>query len=392
MTESLQELTFDHYDENFARCPYPVLKQLRQECPVAKSEAHGGFWLASTMEVVREMALNPTIFSSRYTSVPKDIGLGDVLFPPVQLDPPDHTRMKKLLLPSFSSHQAEGLREYTRGVVVQLLADLLASGQDFDASEDFARLVPTAVVCKMLGLPGDVGLFTGWVRRMLEQVAVDPQDAAVAGAELFVYVNDVVMDRKENPQDDLISLMLATEVEGERLEDVEVIFGALSLVLAGIDTTWSTLGCAIHYLATHPEQQRYLRDNPGGIELAREEFLRAFAPVAPARLVTADTEVAGARLGAGDMVLLSIPSANRDENEFADSDEVVLDRSPNRHLSFGVGVHRCLGVHVARMELEVALQEFLRMVPEFSLAAPDEVQWSRGQVRGPRKLALTVRS
>ena len=110
----------------------------------------------------------------------------------------------------------------------------------------------------------------------------------------------------------------------------------------------------------------------------------------PARIVTADTELGGAQLSKGDMVLLSFPSANRDENEFDDSEKVVLDRSPNRHLTFGVGVHRCLGVHVARMEFEVALQEFLRMVPEFSLADPDDVVWSRGQVRGPRKLVLKV--
>lgn len=390
MTESVQELTFDHYDEAFASCPYPVLAELRARCPVAKSEAHGGFWLASTMEAVRAIALNPAVFSSRYTSVPKDIGLGDVLFPPVQLDPPDHTRMRKLLLPSFSAQRAEDLREYTRGVVVDLLTDILSRGEQFDASEDFARLVPTAVVCKLLGLPGDISLFTGWVRRLLEQVAIDPQDAAIAGAEMFGYINDVVADRREHPGDDLLSLMLATEVDGERLEDVEVVFGALSLVLAGVDTTWSTLGSIIHYLALHPDQQRHLRDHPEAMELAREEFLRAFAVVAPARLVAEDTELNGSKLSKGDMVIVSFPSANRDENEFPDSEEIVLDRSPNRHLTFGVGVHRCLGTHIARMELDVALTEFLRVIPEFSLANPDEVTWSRGQVRGPRQLIIKV--
>jgi cytochrome P450 len=390
VTESTQELVFDHYDDGFVRCPYPVLAQLRSNSPVAWSDAHGGFWLASTMETVRALALSPEVFSSRYTSVPKDIGLGDVLFPPVQLDPPDHTRMKKLLLPSFSAERSESLREYTRGVVVDLLTKILDGGDHFDASEDFARLVPTAVVCKLLGLPGEISLFTGWVRRMLEQVAINPQDAAIAGAEIFGYVNDVVLDRRENPGEDVISHMLATEVDGESLEDVEVVFAALVLVFAGIDTTWSTLGSTIHHLATHPEQQRHLREHPEGMELAREEFLRAFAPVAPARIVATDTEVNGTRLSKGDMVLVSFPSANRDEHEFEDSDEVVLDRSPNRHLTFGVGVHRCLGVHIARMELEVALQEFLRMVPDFTLAEPDKVEWSRGQVRGPRKLVLKV--
>ena len=128
MTESLQDVTFDHYDEEFSRCPYPVLTQLRSECPVAHSEAHGGFWLASTMDAVRAIALDPKRFSSRYTSVPTDIGLGDVLFPPIQLDAPDHTRMKKLLLPSFTAQRAESLREYTRSIVVGLLTELLEAG------------------------------------------------------------------------------------------------------------------------------------------------------------------------------------------------------------------------------------------------------------------------
>jgi cytochrome P450 len=386
MTTTDPAVDFDHYSDAFATDPFPVLDGLRAH-GVARSEAHGGFWVVTRYEDVREVALHPEVFSSRYTSVPKDIGFGDVLIPPLQLDPPDHTRMKKLLVPAFTPARVAQFEPSTRQIAATLLDSLVSKGR-FDASEDYARLVTTTVVCQLLGVPEAVELFTGWVRRLLEQAAIDPVDAQVAGAELFGFVSDVVGQRRKDPGPDLISALVEIEVEGERLRDDEVLFTAILLVLAGVDTTWGTLATAIHHLATHPSEQTQLRDDPILVDTAREEFLRAFAPVTPARIVTQDIEIAGRQLRKGDMVLVSLPAANRDETEFPEASTVDLARWPNRHLAFGTGIHRCLGVNVARMELTVALDELLRRVPPFRLANADSVGWTRGQVRRPTAVEI----
>lgn len=381
---ALDGLGFDHYNDQYMNNPYPVWAELRSTAPVAWSDAHNGYWLATTMEAVRAIALNPKIFSSRKTSVPTDIGFGeDVFFPPMQADPPEHTRMKRLLMPSFSQKGAESLREYTHDTVVGILDELLAQGGAFDAAEDFARLVPTAVVSKLLGLTEDVGRFTTWVRRLLGVAEFDPEAATAAAADMFGYISEVVQSRKGSDGDDLIRLMLATEIEGEKFDDMEVVFCAVMMVLAGIDTTWGMLSAAILHLGQNPDQQQRLRENPSGIELACEEFLRAFAPVTTARVLTTDTEINGAKMKKGDMVVVSFPSANRDETVFERADEVIIDRNPNRHTAFGLGAHRCLGVHIARMELNVALREFLTRVSPYTVVNADHIQWSRGQIRRP---------
>jgi cytochrome P450 len=212
-----------------------------------------------------------------------------------------------------------------------------------------------------------------------------------AGMEMFMFMSDLVEKRRADPGEDVISAMLASEVDGQRLDPGEVVMSAVTLVLAGIDTAWSTIGSAIHHLATHPEDQQRLRDEPELMETAREEFVRAFAPVASGRICKEDTEIGGQAIKAGEMLLVHWPSACRDADEFDGSDEVRLDRSPNRHIAFGTGIHRCLGVNVARMELRVGLEEFLRRVPPFRLDGDEAeaVGWTIGQVRGPKKLKIT---
>lgn len=389
VTRSAQKLNFNHYDKEYMQDVFPTLSELRHRGTIEWTDALGGFWIATKMEHVRAIALNTDVFSSRYNGIPKDLGLGDAVMPPIQLDPPDHTRMKKLLMPSFTQAGAEALREYTRTTVVGLLDNLLAKGDIFDVAEDFARFVPTAVICKLLDFH-DLEKFINWVRRVPEHAADDPADAAAAGAEMFAYIYEVIQERRGGSGDDLISKLLATEVDGEKLDDMEVAFCAILMFLAGIDTTWATINASLLYLAQHPDQQQHLRENPDAIDLAREEFLRAYAPVSPGRLVTTDVNVGGAELKKGDMVLMSYPSANRDEAEFENAGEVVLDRSPNRHLAFGVGVHRCIGVHIARMELDITLREFLKIVPRFTLVAPDRVEWNVGQARRPSNIVIKV--
>jgi cytochrome P450 len=381
---------FDHYDPEFARDPYPALAALRERCPVAHSDRHGGYWMVTSYDLVRHVALHPEIFSPQYTSVPPQFAFGELRIPPLQLEPEDHGRVKQLLTPPFGPARAAALENGTRAAVVALLDGLVPRGR-FDASQDFARLVPTGVIGALLGIPDELDRLTGWVKRMLEQAADNPQDMMAAGLEMMLFMTDLVEKRKVDPGPDLISAMLASEADGQRLESVEVVLASVLFVLAGIDTAWSTLGCAIHHLATHPHDQQRLRDEPALLETAREEFLRAFAPITTARIAREDTEIGGQSVKAGEMVMVSFPSASRDGAEFEAPEEVRLDRSPNRHLAFGTGIHRCLGVNVARMELRVALEELLRRVPPFRLDgdARHAVDWTVGQVRGPKKLLIT---
>ena len=194
--------------------------------------------------------------------------------------------------------------------------------------------------------------------------------------------------RKLDPGDDLLSDLLHSEVDGVPVEE-SVVLGVAALVLiAGVDTTWSAIGSSLWHLATHPDDRRRMVADPDVMPLAVEELLRAYSPVTMARVVTEDVEFEGCPMKAGDKVLMNFPAANRDPEAFEDADRVVLDRELNRHVAFGSGIHRCAGSNLARMELRVALEEWLRRIPEFRLADGAEVTWAGGQVRGPRQLPV----
>jgi hypothetical protein len=195
-----------------------------------------------------------------------------------------------------------------------------------------------------------------------------------------------VHERTERPGDDLISYLVKARHNGQPLS-VENVIGSLRLLLiAGIDTTWSGIGSCIWHLATHPEDRRRLVAEPALMPTAIEEFLRAYAPVTMAREVVKETKLNGCTFKPGQMVLLSFPAANRDPAMFPDADKVIIDRKENRHAAFGLGIHRCVGSNLARLEMTVAVEELLKRIPEFGLAG--EVTWSEGTVRGPRKLPI----
>jgi cytochrome P450 len=197
-----------------------------------------------------------------------------------------------------------------------------------------------------------------------------------------------VAKRKVEPGDDLLSDLLHSEVEGVPVEE-SVVLGVAALVLiAGVDTTWSAIGSSLWHLAGHPDDRRRMVAEPDVMPLAVEELLRAYSPVTMARVVTEDVEFEGCPMKAGDKVLMNFPAANRDPDAFDNADQVVLDRELNRHVAFGSGIHRCAGSNLARMELRVALEEWLRRIPEFRLADGAEVTWAGGQVRGPRQLPV----
>jgi hypothetical protein len=211
-----------------------------------------------------------------------------------------------------------------------------------------------------------------------------------AAGEIGAFLNGQVEEHERTRADDLISVLMASEIDGERLSRPELL-GALVLILvAGLDTTWAALGSSLIHLANHPEDRRRLVEDPALIPTAVEEFLRFYAPVALARVTTRPVSLGGAELGDDEMVLLAWPSANRDPERFPDPDRVLLDRSPNPHLAFGRGPHRCLGSALARLELRIALEEWLRVIPDFELADPGSITYTTGHVWGPREIAVRL--
>lgn len=384
---------FDHYDPAYAADPFSIWTALRAECPIARSERFRGMWVPTTHADIEAIARDTTHFSSRSPLVAQFGSMSEFGFvvPPISSDPPYHTAFRQLLLPFFSPRRIEAL-----GPVVAELCDRLidefanADGTlSFDAAQDYAQHVPVHVIARMLGVPdSDGALFRRWVHEMLELGPTDIEVAISALTEFYLYFQAQFEQRRVEPGDDLISFLINTELDGRPLDDNEVFGGCLLLLVAGIDTTWSAIGSTIWHLAQHPDQQQQLRADPDLWADALEEFLRAYAPVTMAREVVEDVTLGGCPMRAGDPVLLPFPAANRDPAAFDDPDSVQLDRQPNRHLAFGIGIHRCLGSHLARLEVRIAAERLLARVPEFRLADPEAVTWSVGQVRGPRRLPL----
>jgi cytochrome P450 len=264
------------------------------------------------------------------------------------------------------------------------------SGSDTaDAAVDYAQHIPVRVIAHMLGVPQDDGdRFRRFIHRILEKPGqagpVDEEDL------MITYLDNVIADHREHPRDDLVGYLLDLRVDGEPLNEDHVIGTVALALIAGIDTTWSAIGASLWHLAQHPEDRRRLREEPELMTFAVEEFLRFYAPVTMARIAAEDTEIGGCPVPRGDWVLLSFPAANRDPEAFERADEFVIDRRRNRHAAFGLGIHRCLGSNLARLELRVAIEEWLRRVPEYELADPAAVRWSTGQVRGPRELPVRL--
>jgi len=391
------ESDFDVLDPAYIADPFTIWDMLRTSCPIAHTERRGSTWLPTRYDDVTAIAHDIERFSSLQVAVipfqlrPAEEGRERVLpygLPPISADPPMHTWTRRLLLPWFSHRRVEGYEQMTRALCARMIDGFVTRGRA-DAAADYAQQIPVRVIAHILGVSPELAdTFTGWVRDVLE--FADDHERRVEGMRgLFGYLNDQIARRRHEPGDDLLSELLRTEVGGAPLDESLVLGQALLVLIAGIDTTWSAIGSSLWHLATHPEDCRRLVAEPALMALAVEELLRAYSPVTMARVVTGDMEYQGCPMKAGDKVLMNFPAANRDPEVFEDPDTVVLDRAHNRHVAFGSGIHRCAGSNLARMELRVALEEWLERIPTFRLAPEGEVTWAGGQVRGPRQLPVT---
>jgi cytochrome P450 len=389
---------FDHTDPEWVSDPYPIWDELRETCPVAHTERYGGTWLPVRHEDVAAIAYDTEHFTSRSvvvseirpdeTDLPAPIGVA----PPITSDPPFHQDARRLLLPAFGPKAIAGYEEYTRAMCRELL-DAVDGKDEIDAAVDYAQHIPVRLISKMLGFPdADADMLRSFVHVILEAVnlTAEEREGVFLTSGLDEYLDARIAEHIAEPRDDLTTYLLEAELDGNRLHPDHVRGTMVLLMVAGIDTTWSAIGSSLWHLAQHPEDRRRLVAEPDLMITALEELLRVYAPVTMARLVAEDFTFEGRPFKEGEWVLLPFPAANRDPEVFPDADRVVLDRAENRHAAFGLGIHRCLGSNLARLELRVALEEWLARFPDFELVDPDRVTWSKGQVRGPRSIPVRV--
>jgi cytochrome P450 len=388
---------WDHADPAYNQQAHQIWDDLRQTCPVAHTDRYGGAWLPVRHEDISAIARDTDHFSSEGAVLsnkpPREEWISTAPIggaPPITSDPPFHADARRLLLPAFSPQVIAEWEPEIRRLCNELIDNL--EGLDVvDAAVQYAQNIPVYVIARMLGLPlEDSDYFRDTVHLVLEEIGAEFGDRRAGFEKLDAYLAVHVRDHIENPKDDLIGFLLNAKIYDQPLSPEHVVGTIILLMVAGIDTTWSSIGSSIWHLAHHPSDLARMVAEPELLPTAIEELLRAYAPVTMARIVSQDAEIGGCPVKQGDSVLLPFPAANRDPDVFENADTVIIDREVNRHVAFGLGIHRCLGSNLARLELRVAVEVFINRFPKFELADPGAVTWSLGQVRGPRKLPVRI--
>lgn len=384
---------FDHTDPVWVDNPFPIWDDLRMRCPIAHTDRYNGVYLPTRHEDIAAIAYDTDHFTSRNVVVTSGPVEGEAPIgnaPPITSDPPFHQHARRLLLPAFGPKVIEALRPAIEQLCDELI-DALMDRDVVDGAIDYAQNIPPAVIAEMLGLPREDGaVFREFIETALGSPNLTPEERSEAFNRIDDYIDKHLQDHVEHPRNDLMSFLLNAELFGSKLPHEHVRGTCILLLIAGIDTTWSAIGAALYHLATHDDDRNRLAREPELLPMAVEEFLRAYAPVTMARLVKEDVEINGTLLKEGEWCLLPFPAANRDPEAFSNADQFIIDRAENRHSAFGLGIHRCIGSNLARLELSVAIERWMARVPDFILEDPTAVRWAPGQVRGPRVLPIRV--
>jgi cytochrome P450 len=388
-------IDFNPYDHALHADPYPTYRVLRDEHPAYRNDRLG-FWALSRYDDVLTALRVPSTFSSA-AGITIDARGREFKPMMITMDPPDHTRLRNLVAKAFTPGRVAALEPRVRAIAAELL-DNFATRGTADLVDQFAWPLPATVISELLGVPAaDRASFRAWssdLVRGAHTADIAPaqlgQAAMRAAMELYRYFGGLLAERRAAPRDDLVSALLAAEMDGRALTEDELLGFCFLLLIAGHETTANLLGNAFLALARHPDARAGLARDPGGLTTAVEEFLRYDAPVQGlARTVARDVEVHGRRLHAGDKVLLLFGSANRDERRFAEPDRLILDRRPNPHLAFGHGTHACLGALLAEMEARVGLELFLARIPDYDVVDGEVERLHSGPIRGLARLPIT---
>ncbi len=359
-----------------AAAPQPVFKMLREHAPVLAVQ--GGVIISRKAEI-DEAFRCPEVFSSNADA----LNIGNIRpLIPLQIDPPDHVQYRRLLDPLFAPKKMAALESKTAALVNRLI-DRFADRGECDLVPEFTVPLPSEVFLTMFGLPlEELDTFLRMKDGIIRPAGNHEEQAACRRAtadEMYAYFNTVLDQRAVDPRDDILSGFLSASVDGRILTREEILDICFLLMIAGLDTVTASLECFFAYLAQHPSHRDRLVADPSLVPNAIEELFRWETPVTGVpRIAVQDVELAGIPVKAGDQVMVLLGSANTDESEFPDADTVDFDRAVNRHLAFGGGVHRCLGSHLARLELRVALREFHARIPRYELAPGTVLEYTPG--------------
>lgn len=323
------------------------------------------FWVATRLADIQTVLQQPDLFSNS-SLVPNDPN-PQYLWIPEMLDPPVHTTWRKLLGGFFSPGAVERMKPRMHELMRQIVADTVERGE-CDFVTEVALKFPNRLFMEMMGLPvEEAELFQTWEEAILHN-GHDTERSVPAMMEVYAYFGDLIAQRRKVPKDDLISVMSRWEIDGKPVDDQELLAAGLGLFIAALDSVAGQLSYSALHLATHDDDRRRLLAEPELWPSAMEEFLRYYAFVTTSRKLTQDTELNGCPMKAGQMIFMPLSSATRDPDAFEDADKVILDRKANRHIAFGAGPHRCLGSHLARAELLVAMEEWHARIPNYRLA------------------------
>ncbi len=377
------ESPFAAMDPETAAHPQPMYKMLRDSTPVMPVEGVG-IVITRKLEA-DEVFRHPEVFSSNADAL--DLKNPRPLIP-LQIDPPEHKKFRKLLDPIFAPRQM-ALMEGSITQTVNELIDRFIDRSEVNFSAEFSVPFPSQVFLNLLGLS-----FDELPRFLAMKDGIIRPERAVGGAygseemhayqqemadSIYEYFNGILDLREQEREDDLLSRFLDAEVEGQKLTREEILDICFLFLIAGLDTVTATLDCIFGYLVAHPEQRQQLVDDPSIIPAAIEELLRWETPVMGVpRVSLADLELAGCPVHEGDHVMVMLGSVNTDEADLADAGVVRFDRTTNRHVAFGAGVHRCLGSHLARQELRIAVREWHRRIPEYALLEGHTLSYTGG--------------
>lgn len=388
---------FDHHAPEFAEDRHGCIAALRAKGPLVWTDANAGHWISTSYELSKTILTDPVTFSS----LKRPDGSGGVTIPsmgpvliPAELDPPDHTAIRRILNPIFSKSGVEKVREHVEGVVDAALDAAMAKGE-FDVADDIAWNVAPLTIIEWLGLPTEGRTeFIDAVRQGLscESLSDDAEDMVEAFARTVETITELIDDRRANPGEDLASLLV--NHPDSTMSDEDLIWLIFTLLLGGIENTAALITNSLLHLAENPDLRDRLRADPSLIPRATEELLRYFSPgVSLARNVTKDVELGGVTMRAGERVLVLVPAGNLDPETFAGPDVVDLDRPPGQNLSFGLGPHFCVGIWLARLEFHYLLEQILIRMPEYSVDRSGGVRYhDAGTMNGWSRLPARVNS
>ncbi|WP_246178580.1 cytochrome P450 [Actinomadura decatromicini] len=364
---------------------HALFDELRGLHPVVRSDR--GFWVLTRYDAIMDACRSPGLFSnSAISALDADPAYRWI---PEMLDPPEHTVWRRLLRPLFTPARARAMRDDAERRCADLVDGLAAQGTcDFVA--DFARVFPTSIFLELMGLPAErLPEFLAWENAILHTPSSEGGEARrTTMADVAACFTELIAARRRDPRDDIVTAALSFRVGDRPVADEELLSLFVLLFLAGLDTVSAALSYAFWHLARHDADRTRVANDPGVVPSAVEELLRAYAIVVIGRKVTRDAEVHGCPMKAGDMVLLPLAAADRDPRAFPDAHVVDLDRHPNRHIAFGAGPHHCLGAHLARLELQIAIREWHARIPDYRVPDGARVTEHAGQVLGLESLPL----